>query len=223
MRIRVKICGVRTVEAIEAAVAAGADAIGFVLTPSPRRLDIETARNLACHVPTFVSRVAVLHQPSTRLLNAVCSELAPDVIQCEPSAAIADIDRPFLPVFHDHPRLVSEVARYREQHAGPVHVEAPGRGGQGRRADLDRASEVAALGRTVLAGGLDPSNVVQAIETVRPWAVDVSSGCESTRGVKDPERIEAFLAAVHGCTAKGPVETTAKATVEHNETLQEVS
>jgi len=103
MRIRVKICGVRTVEAIEAAVAAGADAIGFVLTPSPRRLDIETARNLACHVPTFVSRVAVLHQPSTRLLNAVCSELAPDVIQCEPSAAIADIDRPFLPVFHDHP------------------------------------------------------------------------------------------------------------------------
>jgi len=197
MRIRVKICGVTTVEAIEAAVSGGADAIGFVLTESPRRLEIERARKLVRHVPPFVARVAVLHEPAADLLGAVCEYLQPDVVQCEPQATTSRLDRPFLPVFHDHDAIVSEVEVYRDRHPNPlVHLEASGRGGQGLVGDRVRAAAISATGPTVLAGGLDPATVGAAIDQVQPWAVDVSSGCESTRGVKDPELILRFLEAV---------------------------
>jgi phosphoribosylanthranilate isomerase len=201
MRVRVKICGVTTPEAIEAAVAAGADAIGFVLAAdSPRRLDLAAARRLAALVPPFVVRVAVLRHPTPDEARAVVDALAPDLLQAEPSDALQralDGRVRLLPVLHDDPDLLSRLP----VEAPLVLLEAEGRGGRGIPPDHARAAAAARRVRLVLAGGLTPENVGAAIAAVRPFAVDVSSGVESAPGVKDPHRIAAFIAAVRRAAA----------------------
>ena len=198
---RVKICGVTSVDAVDAAVAAGADAIGFVLAPgSPRRLDLDAARRLADRVPPFVARVAVLRHPTADEARAVIEALHPDLLQAEPSdaleRAVAGRAR-LLAVLHDGPDLLARVP----PGTGAVLLEAEGRGGRGVPPDRDRAAALARLVPLVLAGGLTPENVAAAIVAVRPVAVDVSSGVESSCGVKDPRRIADFIAAVRRASA----------------------
>jgi len=201
-RVRVKICGVTTDAALDAAIAAGADAIGFVLAAdSPRRLDLAAARRLAARVPPFVARVAVLRHPTAAEARAAIEALRPDLVQAEPSEELTrlfDGGAPpgerarLLPVLHDGADLLERLP------LGPpaVLLEAEGRGGRGQAPDPGRAAAVARRVRLVLAGGLTPENVAAAIAAVRPFAVDVSSGVESSPGVKDPRRIAAFIAAV---------------------------
>lgn len=199
-RLRVKVCGVTTPDGVDVAVAAGADALGFVLAESPRRLDRDRARDLMDRVPPFVARVAVLHHPTPDEVAAAWSELRPDWLQAEPEGLVLPAGARLLPVFHDGPDLLAEVSRYRAERPGAaVLVEGAGRGGRGVAADWTRAAEVARAGPTVLAGGLTPDNVAEAVRRVRPFAVDVSSGVEppdrSRPGVKDPARVRAFVAA----------------------------
>lgn len=196
--MRVKICGIRHAADAEAAVRSGADAVGFVLSTSPRRVSILEARALAAEVPPFVATVAVLSNPRPRELSEVLDDLRPDVVQCEPG----HFDRPaggaragFLAVLHDGPELLAQ-ARALPQGAA-VLLEAPGRGGRGVAPDWARAASLARERTLVLAGGLTPENVGDAIRAVQPFAVDVSSGVESSPGTKDPARIARFIDAVH--------------------------
>ena len=190
-RLWIKVCGMRTREAIEAAALAGADAVGFVFhEASPRNLTIESASALQSHVPARVERVAVFLHPSQDLVDGVVAAIQPDWVQTD-ADDLATLRLPagqrVLPVFRSgqaRPALLPKRC-----------LLESARSGAGERADWQEAARVTALTEVVLAGGLDAGNVAEAVRSVRPFGVDVSSGVESGRGVKDVGRIRDFIRA----------------------------
>jgi phosphoribosylanthranilate isomerase len=191
--VRIKICGLTDAAGINAAVAAGVDAVGFVFfEKSPRNLSIGQAIDLAALVPDQVSRVAVMLHPEAAFCEAVLAGLSPDIVQTDVS------DFAYLNV----PGHIQRWPVLREsvvdaQTSLPVRFVYEGdSSGQGNRVDWQNASRLSAHGEMILAGGLDAGNVADAIREVRPWAVDVSSGVESSPGQKDPQMINDFVAAV---------------------------
>jgi len=191
--MEVKICGVRDVEAASVAVEAGAAAVGLVFAESPRRIEPTAAARIVELLPPDVAAVAVFHHPSRPEVLKVLEALRVDFLQAErgPATRVAqDAGIPLLPVVHDSPDLGGSLPA---DDPGPVLLEAAGRGGRGVRPDWSRAARLAARCPLVLAGGLRPENVAEAIRLVRPAAVDVSSGVESRPGVKSAKRIRAFI------------------------------
>jgi len=198
MRVRIKICGVMSPEAAVAAVEAGADAVGFVFAESPRQIDAARAIEISRALPPFVARVAVFRYPEPGAVAGIVRRVKPTVVQSEPVDGLHAALEPgvgFLPVFHDGADLVSRVG---EASPSAVLIEAAGRGGRGVAPDWRRAEEIARRFPLVLAGGLTPENVAEAIRKVRPFAVDVSSGVESSYGVKDPAKVRRFVEAATG-------------------------
>ncbi len=199
MRIFVKICGLTSEAAVYAAVDAGADAIGFVLAPSPRRVTTARAAALAERVPPGVLRVLVFRHVDAGELQACRDALDFDVVQAD-AGAIAALEArdpaargaDFLPVHHDGVDLLERVAASTRL----CVLDGPLGPGRGARADVDRAARLARQRPILLAGGLDADVVGDAIARVRPFGVDVSSGVEAIPGMKDPRRIAAFVAAV---------------------------
>ena len=194
MRVFVKICGVMTAAAVQAAVEAGADAIGFVFAPSPRRVIPEDAADLAARVPPGLVRVAVMRHPLPAEWQEVADIVRPDWLQTDARdfewlKLPAGIES--LPVYRDVPGLDTAMAAREDR----VLFESAA-SGSGQSPDWNHARELARLVKLVLAGGLTPDNVAAAIGHVRPWGVDVSSGVEAAPGAKDPEKIRAFMAAV---------------------------
>jgi phosphoribosylanthranilate isomerase len=190
----VKICGLSTPRAVSAAVIAGADAVGFVFAESPRQVSPKRAAELCAGLSPVVIRVAVMRHPAAADWEAVAEQFEPDWLQTDAGdfAGLAVAERfGRLPVYRDASILEPEVNPVEE----PVLFEAAV-SGHGERADWQRAAVLARSRKLVLAGGLTPDNVGEAIAAVRPWGVDVSSGVESKRGVKDVGRIAAFIAAV---------------------------
>ena len=192
MSSHVKICGLTDAAGVNAAVAAGADAVGFVFfEQSPRNLNIGEAIELAALVPDQVLRVAVMLHPDAAFCDAVIAGLSPDVVQTDAS------DFAYLNI----PGHIERWPVLRESTAGaksalPSRFVYEGESsGTGDRVDWQAASLVSAAGEMILAGGLDAGNVADAIRQVRPWAVDVSSGVESSPGRKDPDKIKEFISA----------------------------
>ncbi len=187
----IKICGLRTESAIEVAAAAGANAVGFVFhETSPRNLSLATARELQRAVPPGVERVAVFLHPSQALVDAVLAAIEPDWLQTDASdlpALRLPAGQQVLPVLRGGAVAVAALP-------GRVLFESA-RSGAGERADWAAAAAVAASTQLVLAGGLQPGNVAEAVRTVRPFGVDVSSGVERERGVKDAALIREFVRA----------------------------
>lgn len=196
MAIWVKICGLTTHDAVEAAVAAGADAVGFVFAPSKRQVSAQQATQLAQAVPRRIPRVAVMLHPTQSQLDEVWSGFRPDVLQTDvedlatlrvpAGLAVMPVVRSgagLKPDPHHHP---ASVAHSRVLFEGPVS-------GVGSAADWESAAQLARTTELVLAGGLNAANVADAIATVRPFGVDVSSGVEASPGIKDPSRIHEFV------------------------------
>jgi phosphoribosylanthranilate isomerase len=186
----VKICGLRTAAAVRAAVAGGANAIGFVFADSPRRTSPEAALALCRNLPPEIVRVAVMRHPSEAAWRHVRDRFRPDWLQTD-AADLVGLDlgkdcKP-LPVYR-------EVAPSEETvWPSPMLFEGHA-SGTGQRADWRKAADIATRTELILAGGLDPGNVAEAIAAVAPWGVDVSSGVEAGRGIKDPDRIIDFIA-----------------------------
>jgi phosphoribosylanthranilate isomerase len=192
MSLLVKICGVTTDEAINAAVAAGADAIGFVFHgPSPRSIEPLRAAALTSSLPASVLRVAVTLHPSQALVDRVLAEFEPDVWQSD----AADFEALLLP---------ATIARWPVWRSGssPPNMPPPrllfeaAASGVGIQADWIAAASLAKRCSLILGGGLFAANVGAAIARVRPYGVDVSSGVEREPGVKDPAMIRGFIEAV---------------------------
>jgi phosphoribosylanthranilate isomerase len=193
-RIFIKICGLSTPEAVRAAIEAGADAVGFVFAPSPRRVTPEEAAELSASVPAGIVRVAVMHHPLPAEWEEIAELAHPDWLQTE-ARDFASLRMPAsvdaLPVYRDVPGL--DMASIAREDRALFEAAASG---AGQAPDWDRARGLATGTQLVLAGGLHPGNVAEAIRRVRPWGVDVSSGVEVSPGVKDPAKIAAFVAAV---------------------------
>ena len=193
----VKICGVTRPQAVEAALREGADALGFVFhPPSPRCLSPERASQLAEPVPPGVMRVAVMLRPRQAEWDRVIAAFEPDCVQAD-ADSLAGLRLPEglrkLPVYRDHEKFDAE-----EYPCDETFLFESGVSGKGRAANREHAAALARRARVMLAGGLDPGNVAAAIRRVRPWGVDVSSGVESSPGVKDPGRVRAFIRAARG-------------------------
>ena len=189
-----KICGLSTPRAVTAAVNAGADAIGFVFAQSPRQVTPKRARQLCAAVSPVIIRVAVMRHPLAGDWQAVASGFEPDWLQTDAEDFVGlDVPGKFgrLPVYRDTPALDDSGV----DTDGPVLFEAAS-SGAGARVNWQRAASLAPGRQLILAGGLTPDNVGEAIATARPWGVDVSSGVESKRGVKDVGLIAAFMQAV---------------------------
>jgi len=187
----IKICGLRTATAIEVAAAAGANAVGFVFhDASPRNLSLAAARELQRAVPAGVERVAVFLHPSQALVDAVLAAIEPDWLQTDagdlPGLRLPEGQR-VLPVLRDG--AVDAAAL-----PGRILFESA-RSGVGERPDWMVAAGLARDTQLVLAGGLHPTNVAEAVRTVRPFGVDVSSGVERERGMKDAQLVREFIRA----------------------------
>lgn len=200
-RTRIKICGLTRPEDVRAAVEAGADAIGFVFyPPSPRAVDAERAAALAALLPPFVTAVGLFVNPAPAHVADVLARVPLQLLQFhgdESEADCARYGRPWIKAARMRPGVdLLEFASCHPRASG-ILVDAfvDGYGGGGRTFDWSLIP--AGFGRPlVLSGGLDADNVGEAIRRVRPWAVDVSSGVESAKGIKDAAKIAAFIAGV---------------------------
>jgi phosphoribosylanthranilate isomerase len=206
-RVRVKVCGITNREDLEVAVNAGADALGFVVDvpESPRSISLDRARDLVEATPPFVQGVLVSVFDTVDRLETLCSCLAPDAVQVTGTLPRDAICEQFRGIQVIHAVAVNDQAG--EVLPSAVRCDAvltdscvPGaHGGTGKphNWNVSRAiKELIAPTPLILAGGLTPGNVRAAIETVRPYAVDVSSGVEARAGIKDPAKIRAFIRAV---------------------------
>ena len=200
-RTRIKICGVSRLEDVAAAVDAGADAVGFVFHPgSPRYLTAEKAGVLAAALPPYVTPVGLFVNAVPATIAAAVAVIPALVLQFhgdETPEECAAAGRPYLRAARMAPGFdLLDFARRFDEAQGlllDAHVEAYG--GSGKVFDWSLVPR-AVPHRLVLSGGLHAGNVGSGIRELRPWAVDVSSGVESARGVKDAAAIHAFCDAV---------------------------
>lgn len=206
-RVRVKICGVRrSVDAVAAA-GAGADAIGLVFyKDSPRAVSIDQAQKISQRLPPFVSRVALFLDPSAAEVQTVIDRVRPDLLQfhgSETPAFCGCFGTPYMkavPMGEDEVDLSEWAEAFHDAHALLLDAHRAGdAGGQGNTFVWQADPDLPAM-PIVVAGGLDADNVDAAIQRFAPYAVDVSSGVESGPGIKDAERMHAFVDAVFKAT-----------------------
>ena len=202
MRTRVKICGITRVEDARAAAAQGADAIGLVFyRPSPRNVTPERARSIAMQTPAFVATVAVFVNPSREEVEEVIRECGVTLLQFhgeESPEFCAGFSRPYIKAARIRPGLdlIKYLAPYASARAWMLDAfHGDLWGGTGGAFDWSLVPEGMAR-PVILSGGLTVDNVAGAIRSVKPYAVDVSSGVEASKGIKDAAKIAAFIGAV---------------------------
>ena len=206
-RTRIKICGLTREADIDAAVAAGADAIGFVLYPkSPRCVSAARAGELARRLPPFVTPVALLVNAEPAEIDAAVQALPQALLQFhgdETPAACESPGRPYLRAARMASGfdLVDFARQFSSAQAILLDAHVEGYGGGGKVFDWSLIP-VNVSRPVVLSGGLHAGNVIAGILQVRPWAVDVSSGVEAAKGIKDAAAIRRFCEAVREADAR---------------------
>jgi phosphoribosylanthranilate isomerase len=196
----VKVCGLSTADSVQAAVDAGADAVGFVLTRSPREVPPDRARELLAGVPAGVAAVGVFRHETAADAVAVAREAGLEWVQLHGERTPEDVRAVHDAGLQIIRAITMEAAPEEFAHWGEdlllVDAAVPGSG------EAWDYGSVRALGlegrRWLLAGGLDPVNVARAAAAAGAWGVDVSSGVEQSRGVKDLSKIRAFVTAAKG-------------------------
>ena len=189
MSLLVKICGLSEEQHVEAAINAGAGAVGFVFAESVRKIAPDKANEICVNVPQHIKRVAVMLHPSNDDWQEVLESFAPDVLQTDADDFAA----------LDVPESVERWPVYREGQASPAtsgpYVYEGRQSGQGETVDWTAAARHAGKGCMILAGGLGAHNVAAAVTTVRPFGVDVSTAVETAPGQKDSGLICKFVSA----------------------------
>ena len=220
-RTRIKVCGLTRVEDVAAAVAAGVDALGFVFySPSPRAVTPAQAATLLRAVPPFVTTVGLFVNATAAEVAQVCADVPLQLLQFHGDETPADCvaaaqatGRPFIRAARvaAHSQagmdLLEYQAQYRAAQALLLDAFVNGYGGAGKVFDWSLIPKNLAP-QVVLSGGLTAQNVTEAIVRVRPFAVDVSSGVEQAKGLKNPEKILQFVQAVRAADAQIALEST---------------
>lgn len=200
-RTLIKICGITRAEDAQAAVGLGANALGFVFyPPSVRYVDIDQAARLVKGVPPFVTRVGLFVNPDAASVRATLAAVDLDLLQFqgdESADFCRQFARPYIKVARMRPGIdLIEFARsYPDSRGLLLDTYVEDFGGAGRSFDWTMIPTDLTV-PIVLAGGLTAANVGEAIRRIRPAGVDVSSGVEAAKGIKDPHKIAAFVAAV---------------------------
>lgn len=202
----VKICGTTNEDDALLAVAMGADAIGFILAPSRRQIPPVRAGDIAKRLPTSILTVGVFRNEAPKRVVEVVNRYGLGMAQLHGSESPEDVAW----IAERVPRTMKvftagtpEVRRAGDWGTNPILVDAP-HGGQGVVFDWALAREVPVGMRVILAGGLRPENVAEAIQTVRPWGVDVATGVERDPGHKDPTKLREFVTAAKEAFAAYP-------------------
>lgn len=210
-RTRIKFCGVTRLEDALLAAELGVDVIGFVLVPgSPRQITLAEARAIRLALPPGLRTAGLVQNADAALIDAVRTELAPDLLQFhgnEPPALVRGCGQPYIravPMGEPQQRWSDWEQDYPD--AWALLADSHSRAGGGGSGTAFRWSALPAPGLRrrplMLAGGLRPETVAEAIRTVHPWGVDVSSGIEAAKGVKDALKMRAFVAAVRATDAQ---------------------
>lgn len=211
-RTRIKICGLTRQEDVQGAIAAGADAVGFVFyAKSPRYIQPEAAAKLIAQIPPFVSAVGLFVNASVTEVQAVVAQTSIAMLQfhgdetVEQCAAIAAaVNRPFMRALRVKPDTSpADLLKYESDYRAAsrlftgllLDTYVDSYGGSGKVFDWSLIPENIAP-RVVLSGGLSVQNATDAVTRVRPYAVDISSGVERDKGIKDLAKIRTFIAAV---------------------------
>lgn len=225
-RTRIKICGLTRLEDLQAAIAAGADAVGFVFyDKSPRYIQPEAAATLIAQIPPFVSAVGLFVNASVAEVQAVVAQTSIAMLQFhgdetpEQCAAIAAaVNRPFMRALRVKPDTSpADLLKYESDYRAAsrlftgllLDTYVDSYGGSGKVFDWSLIPESIAP-RVVLSGGLSAQNATDAVIQVRPYAVDISSGVERDKGIKDSAKIRAFIAAVQVADASAAGTDTAQ-------------
>ncbi|WP_432724172.1 phosphoribosylanthranilate isomerase [Jeongeupia wiesaeckerbachi] len=198
---RIKICGLRDVATAVATARLGADAIGLVFyAPSPRCVSADVAADVVAALPAFVSSVGLFVDAEVDEVRRVLAQVPLDLLQFhgdESPEYCRQFGRPYIKALRVKPDtdLVECAMRYRDARGLLVDAYVPGvPGGTGEAFDWALLPADLPL-PLILSGGLHPDNVAQAVKQVRPWALDVSSGVERSKGEKDLAKVAAFIGA----------------------------
>ena len=198
-RTRVKICGLTRAEDAKVVVRAGADAVGLVFYPgSPRNVTVDMARAVIAEIPAFVTVVALFVDEAPERVRDILGSVRIDLLQFhgdESPESCKQFGKPWIKAVRVRPDLdlVECAGRYGEGQGILLDAWDPNAyGGTGISFDWTTIPEGLA-DRVILAGGLDPSNVGRALEVAGPYAVDVSSGVEAAKGIKDAAKVQAFF------------------------------
>lgn len=205
MSVRIKFCGITRAEDAQAAVKLGADALGFVFyAPSPRCVDVAQAAAIARELPPFISKVGLFVNAQAAEVEDTCRAVGLDVVQYHGDEApeqCAQAPRPWIKAIRVRADLdvAAECARYAQASAWLFDTYDDSLyGGSGKAFDWDLLPRRHRR-PIILAGGLTPDNVAQAIRSTAPYAVDVSGGIEAAKGIKDHEKMRKFIAEVQRC------------------------
>ncbi len=206
--VRVKICGITRLEDAVAAVDAGADALGFIFhRKSPRYIRPEDAGAIASALPPFVSTVGVFVDAGQDEVSATIRAAGLDVVQLhgdEDTSYCSMFPRVIKALRVKGPEVIERLSEYSCVSAFLLDTYHPdAHGGTGEVFDWDIAAKAVATHRIILAGGLTPDNIAEAVQKVRPYAVDVSSGVEAAPGYKDHAKVREFIKRAKGVT--GPI------------------
>ena len=202
-RTRIKICGITSAIDAQQAVDAGADAIGLVFyESSPRAVDVEQAKSIVAKLPPFISVVALFVNPEVKVVQQVLNEVRIDLLQFhgdEENDFCSQFQRPFIKAIRVRQAqdVVASCLRFTNALAILLDSYKPGvPGGTGETFDWSMIPKNH-IKPLILAGGLTPENVADAVIDIQPFAVDVSGGVEKAKGIKDHEKINEFISEVY--------------------------
>lgn len=207
LRTRIKICGITREEDLRAAVDCGTDAVGFVFyEPSPRYVLPQRAAELVRRLPPFVMAVGLFVNASEAFISSTVETVSLDLLQFHGDETAADCrryQRPYIKAARVGPDLdlIEYASQFPDARGLLLDAFVEGYGGAGKCFDWSLIPPALPL-PVILSGGLDERNVGQAIERVRPWAVDVSSGVEVSKGIKDAGKIAEFVAGVRNADSR---------------------
>ena len=197
MSVLVKICGITNEEDALLSVAMGADALGFIFAPSPRQVRPSAVADIIKRLPPEILTVGVFRDESAIRIGEIVNYtglVGAQLHGSEPPSVVKEVAKSVQFVVKGFPAGSAQVRDAASFGADAVLIDAPNPG-SGQLFDWSLTGEVPASVRLILAGGLTPENVAEAIAAVQPWAVDVATGVEAASGRKDARKLRAFIAA----------------------------